>query len=48
MHAKSVKVKRLVSSNIIGDLPDGDQVKVMSWYHNEWGYANRLLRVASR
>jgi glyceraldehyde 3-phosphate dehydrogenase len=25
---------------------DGDLVKVMSWYDNEWGYANQLLREA--
>ncbi|BCD60794.1 MULTISPECIES: type I glyceraldehyde-3-phosphate dehydrogenase [unclassified Nitratiruptor] len=24
----------------------GDMVKVMSWYDNEWGYANRLLDMA--
>ena len=48
----------LVSSDIIGDsrasvvdleltkVIDGDLVKVMSWYDNEWGYANQLLREA--
>ena len=48
----------LVSSDIIGDprasvvdleltrVVDGDLVKVMSWYDNEWGYANQVLRVA--
>jgi glyceraldehyde 3-phosphate dehydrogenase len=25
---------------------DGDFVKVMAWYDNEWGYANRLLELA--
>ena len=25
---------------------DGDLVKVMSWYDNEWGYANQMLRQA--
>jgi glyceraldehyde 3-phosphate dehydrogenase len=25
---------------------DGDLVKVMSWYDNEWGYANQMLREA--
>ncbi len=46
----------LVSSDIIGDprasvidldltkVIDGDLVKVMSWYDNEWGYANQMLR----
>jgi glyceraldehyde 3-phosphate dehydrogenase len=48
----------LVSSDIIGDprasivdleltkVIDGDLVKVLSWYDNEWGYANQLLREA--
>ena len=25
---------------------DGDLVKVMSWYDNEWGYANQMVREA--
>lgn len=45
----------LVSSDIVGrsesaivDLPmtrvvDGDMVKVLAWYDNEWGYSNRLI-----
>jgi glyceraldehyde 3-phosphate dehydrogenase len=48
----------LVSSDIIGDprasvvdldltkVIDGDLVKIMSWYDNEWGYANQVLREA--
>jgi len=48
----------LVSTDIIGDprasivdleltkVVDGDLVKVMSWYDNEWGYANQMLRQA--
>jgi glyceraldehyde 3-phosphate dehydrogenase len=48
----------LVSSDIIGDarasiidleltrVVDGDLVKVMSWYDNEWGYANQMVRDA--
>ncbi len=48
----------LVSSDIVADprasivdleltkVIDGDLVKVMSWYDNEWGYANQLLREA--
>ena len=48
----------LVSSDIVGDprasivdldltkVIDGDLVKVMSWYNNEWGYANQMLREA--
>ena len=23
---------------------DGDLVKVMSWYDNEWGYASQMVR----
>jgi glyceraldehyde 3-phosphate dehydrogenase len=48
----------LVSSDIIGDpraavidldltkVVDGDLVKVMCWYDNEWGYASQMLREA--
>jgi glyceraldehyde 3-phosphate dehydrogenase len=48
----------LVSSDIIGDprasvvdleltkVIDGDLVKIMSWYDNECGYANQMLRAA--
>ena len=50
----------IVSSDIIGDprasvidlgltqVVDGDLVKVMSWYDNEWGYANQIVREAVR
>lgn len=50
--------EQLVSSDYIGnpysaivDLPltnviDGDLVKVVAWYDNEWGYANRLVEMA--
>ena len=49
---------QLVSSDIIGDprasvvdleltrVVDGDLLKVMSWYDNEWGYANQMVREA--
>ncbi|MDA0208281.1 MAG: type I glyceraldehyde-3-phosphate dehydrogenase [bacterium] len=48
----------LVSSDIIGDphsaiidfgmtrVVDGNLVKVIAWYDNEWGYANRLAEMA--
>jgi glyceraldehyde 3-phosphate dehydrogenase len=48
----------IVSSDIVGtpysaicDLSmtkviDGDMVKVLAWYDNEWGYSNRLVEMA--
>lgn len=48
----------LVSSDYVGDphsctvdlaltnVVDGDLVKVIAWYDNEWGYANRLCEIA--
>jgi len=50
----------LVSSDIIRDprasvvelsmtqVVDGDLVKVMTWYDNEWGYTNQMIREALR
>jgi glyceraldehyde 3-phosphate dehydrogenase len=50
----------VVSSDIIQDprasiidlgmtkVIDGDLVKIMSWYDNEWGYANQMIREAER
>jgi glyceraldehyde 3-phosphate dehydrogenase len=50
----------LVSSDIVKDpraaiidlemtqVVDGDLVKVMSWYDNEWGYTSQLIREAAR
>ena len=50
----------LVSSDIIKDsrasvvdlgmtqVVDGDLVKVLSWYDNEWGYSSQIVREASR
>ena len=50
----------LVSSDIIKDsrasivdlemtqVVDGDLVKVMSWYDNEWGYSSQMVREAVR
>lgn len=54
----AVSEKPLVSTDYIGDphsatvdLPltrvvGGNLVKVMAWYDNEWGYANRLVELA--
>ncbi len=48
----------LVSSDFIGDphsstvdlgltkVVDGNMVKIIAWYDNEWGYANRLVEMA--
>ena len=50
----------IVSSDVIQDprasivdlsmtkVVDGDLVKVMSWYDNEWGYTNQMVREAVR
>jgi glyceraldehyde 3-phosphate dehydrogenase len=50
----------LVSSDIIGDLHasivdlgmtqvvDGNLVKVMSWYENEWGFTSQMIREGIR
>jgi glyceraldehyde 3-phosphate dehydrogenase len=55
-----VSADPLVSSDIIKDsrasvvdlamtqVVDGDLVKVMSWYDNEWGYSNQIVREALR
>jgi glyceraldehyde 3-phosphate dehydrogenase len=49
----------IVSSDIIGDshasivdlemtqVVDGNLLKVMSWYDNEWGYTNQMIREAA-
>jgi glyceraldehyde 3-phosphate dehydrogenase len=53
-----VSLDPLVSSDVIGDsrasivdleltrVVDGDLLKIMSWYDNEWGYASQMLREA--
>ncbi len=43
----SIDFKGNANSSIV-DAPytkvmDGDFVKVMSWYNNEWGYSNRCI-----
>jgi glyceraldehyde 3-phosphate dehydrogenase len=56
----AVTEEPLVSSDIIREpyaaivdlgltqVVDGDLVKVMSWYDNEWGYASQMVREARR
>jgi glyceraldehyde 3-phosphate dehydrogenase len=53
-----VEERPLVSSDFAGDprravvdalstrVTDGTLVKVLAWYGNEWGYANRLVELA--
>jgi glyceraldehyde 3-phosphate dehydrogenase len=55
-----VSVDPIVSSDVIQEpyasildldltqVVDGDLIKVMSWYDNEWGYANQIVREARR
>jgi glyceraldehyde 3-phosphate dehydrogenase len=50
----------LVSTDLVGSsyssifdaglttVVDGTQVKVVSWYDNEWGYSSRLVELAQR
>lgn len=56
----SVTRESLVSSDFIGNpyssivdlsltkVIDGDLVKVVAWYDNEWGYSNRLVEMAQQ
>ncbi len=56
----AVTEEPLVSSDFIGSpysgiadlsmtkVVDGDLVKVIVWYDNEWGYSNRLVEIAQR
>ncbi|MFZ1654889.1 MAG: type I glyceraldehyde-3-phosphate dehydrogenase [Candidatus Moraniibacteriota bacterium] len=58
-HVLDVTTEPLVSSDFIGNphsaivdlsltkVIDGDLVKVVAWYDNEWGYSNRLVEMAS-
>lgn len=54
----AVTSEPIVSQDIVGDphssivdleftrVIDGDFVKILSWYDNEWGYSNRLVEMA--
>jgi glyceraldehyde 3-phosphate dehydrogenase len=56
----AIAADEIVSSDVLGDphasivdldmtqVVDGDLVKVMSWYDNEWGYTNQMVREACR
>ena len=49
--AAMTSVHAYTSSQSVVDLEltkviDGDLAKVMSWYDNEWGYANQMVREA--
>lgn len=56
----AVTTDELTSSDIIAEpyasivdlsmtkVVDGDLVKVMAWYDNEWGYVNQMVREAAR
>jgi glyceraldehyde 3-phosphate dehydrogenase len=56
----TVTEEPIVSSDIIGNshssivdlgltkVVDGDLVKVIAWYDNEWGYANRLAEIVEQ
>lgn len=58
--ALAVTREPLVSSDFVGNpyssiadlsltkVVDGDLVKVMAWYDNEWGYSNRLVEMAEQ
>ena len=35
-----------ISPRPLEKVVDGDLVKIMSWYDNEWGYANQMVRAA--
>jgi glyceraldehyde 3-phosphate dehydrogenase len=53
----AVTEEELVSSDFIGnshsavvdinltDVVDGDLIKIVAWYDNEWGYSNRLVEL---
>lgn len=45
LHKIDVALRRLDGMSLV---VDGDLVKVMSWYDNEWGYSSQLVREALR
>lgn len=57
-HIMDITEEPIVSSDIIGSpystivdlsltkVVDGNMVKVIAWYDNEWGYSNRLVEMA--
>lgn len=57
-HIMDVTTEPIVSSDIVGSpfstivdlsltkVVDGNMVKVIAWYDNEWGYSNRLVEMA--
>jgi glyceraldehyde 3-phosphate dehydrogenase len=59
-HVLGVTADPIVSSDIIQDpratvvdlglthVVDGDLLKVVSWFDNEWGYSNQMVREAIR
>ncbi|MBO9702409.1 MAG: type I glyceraldehyde-3-phosphate dehydrogenase [Sporocytophaga sp.] len=60
MGVVGVNIEPIVSSDIIMDpraavidlsltqVIDGDLVKIMAWYDNEWGYVNQMVKEAKR
>lgn len=60
MGVLGVNIEPIVSSDIIQDsrasvvdlnltqVVDGDLVKVMSWYDNEWGFACQMVKIAKK
>lgn len=35
-----------ITASDLTQVIDGDLIKIMSWYDNEWGYSNRLIEMA--
>jgi glyceraldehyde 3-phosphate dehydrogenase len=43
---ESAHVKDGGALNLVNALLKNTQVKILAWYDNEWGYANRLAEIA--